>query len=304
MSQTPTDAQIVAEFQNIVTFANIAYSMTALVAYEHIITLEQERTMIWHRKWTLATWLFMINRYLLIGKTIWDVVPYTSSLLNSGVVGYSCAPAQVMDDILAILQNIVFAVFSALRVFALWDRNIPMTLLVLALNVVPVAVDIFSKNTAVFTANPIFGTLCNDISGISANVLFDILFVMDIAAVVVNTVPSFQNFGFIATVIGTLQPILISRFLLNLRQVGSPEIDSQEAFNSQFSIPGFRVPSLSSMVGNMGEDLDHSGPAEEVEAEVENYPGSIQAEEGVAPEEGHPSSMNPIPSTSQLIHIP
>ncbi len=56
----------------------------------------------------------------------------------------------------------------------------------------------------------------------------------------------------------------------------------------------------------MGEDLDHSGPAEEVEDEVENYSGSIQAEEGAAPEEiieGHPSSMDPIPSTSQLIHI-
>ncbi|THG95253.1 hypothetical protein EW026_g6366 [Hermanssonia centrifuga] len=282
--------------------------MTALVAYEYIITLEQERTMIWHRKWTLATWLFMINRYLLIGFIILSVAPYTSSPLNSGVVGYSCAPAQVMGAILGNLQIVVIAVFSALRVFALWDRNIPMTLLVLVLNLVPGAVDIFefSKATAVFTANPISGTLCNAISGISANVLFDILFVMDIAAVVVNTVPSFQNFGFIATVIGTLQPILISRFLLNLRQVGSPEIDSQEAFNSQFSIPGFRVPSLSSMVGNMGEDLDHSGPAEEVEDEVENTSGSIQAEEGAAPEEiieGHLSSMDPIPSTSQLMHI-
>ncbi len=56
----------------------------------------------------------------------------------------------------------------------------------------------------------------------------------------------------------------------------------------------------------MGEDLDHGGPVEEVEDEAENYSGSIQAEEGAAPEEimeAHPSSMNPIPSTSQLIHI-
>ncbi len=38
----------------------------------------------------------------------------------------------------------VTVVFSALRVFALWDRNIPMMLLVLALNLVPVAADIVS----------------------------------------------------------------------------------------------------------------------------------------------------------------
>ncbi|THG95011.1 hypothetical protein EW026_g6569 [Hermanssonia centrifuga] len=136
--------------------------------------------------------------------------------------------------------------------------------------------------------------------------MYSNLLVMNIAQVVVRTVPSFQSFDFVTIVIATLQPILISRFLLNLRQVGSPEIDSQEAYNSQFSVPGFRIPSLSSIVGNMGEDLDHGGPVEEVEAEAENYSGSIQAEEGAAPEEiieAHPSSMDPTPSTSQLIHI-
>ncbi|PSR80108.1 hypothetical protein PHLCEN_2v6809, partial [Hermanssonia centrifuga] len=118
--------------------------------------------------------------------------------------------------------------------------------------------------------------------------------------------PSLENFSFVATMIQTMQPILISRFLLNLRQVGSPEIDSQEAFNSQFSVPGFRVPSLASIVGNMGEDLEHGGLAEEVENEVENNSGSVQAEEGEIPGaiiEAHPSSMNPTPSTSRLIHI-
>ncbi|THG94506.1 hypothetical protein EW026_g6983 [Hermanssonia centrifuga] len=129
---------------------------------------------------------------------------------------------------------------------------------------------------------------------------------MNTAQVVLRTVPSFENFNFIESMINTLQPILISRFLLNLCQVGSPEIDSQEAFNSQFSVPGFRVPSLASIIGNMGEDLDHGGPAEEVEDEVENNSGSVPAEEGEIPEaiiEAHLSSMNPNPSTSRLVHI-
>ncbi|THG99236.1 hypothetical protein EW026_g3061 [Hermanssonia centrifuga] len=136
-------------------------------------------------------------------------------------------------------------------------------------------------------------------------IYFAILFVMNIAQVVLET-PSFASFDFVLTVIETLQPILISRFLLNLRQVGSPEIDSQEAFNSQFSVPGFRVPSLASIVGNMGNDLEHGGLAEEVDDEVENTSGSIQAEEGAVPEaiiETHFSSMNPTPSTSRLADI-
>ncbi|THG98849.1 hypothetical protein EW026_g3415 [Hermanssonia centrifuga] len=138
-------------------------------------------------------------------------------------------------------------------------------------------------------------------------IYFAILLMMNIAQMVVKTVPSFENFSYVSTVIQTWVPILTSRFLLNLCQVaGSPEIDSQEAFNSRFSVPRFRVPSLASIIGNMGEDLDHSGTAEE-DDEVENSSsGSVQAEEGAAPEaiiEAHPSSINPTPSTSRLIHI-
>ncbi len=56
----------------------------------------------------------------------------------------------------------------------------------------------------------------------------------------------------------------------------------------------------------MGEDLEHGGPAEEIEDEVENNSGRVQAEEGAVPEatiEVHSSSMKPTPSTSLLIHI-
>ncbi len=67
----------------------------------------------------------------------------------------------------------------------------------------------------------------------------------------------------------SLQPILISRFLLNLRQVGASQ-DPQNTTVSRFSIPALRVPTLaSSAMGNMGEDLDHgyTGDVDEVEFE-------------------------------------
>ncbi len=68
-----------------------------------------------------------------------------------------------------------------------------------------------------------------------------------------------------------MAPILISRFLLNLRQLGAPQNETQSRFNSRFSIPGFRVPTLESIVGNMGADLDH-GPGKEpgVDEETED----------------------------------
>ncbi|PSS08891.1 hypothetical protein PHLCEN_2v3427, partial [Hermanssonia centrifuga] len=66
-------------------------------------------------------------------------------------------------------------------------------------------------------------------------------------------------------------PILISRFLLNLRQVGASQ-DPQNTTVSRFSIPALRVPTLaSSALGNMGEDLDHgyTGDVYDVDEEVE-----------------------------------
>ncbi len=77
-----------------------------------------------------------------------------------------------------------------------------------------------------------------------------------------------------------VEPILISRFLLNLRQVGEvdPVNNTQDALTSQFSVPGFRIPTLESilMVGNMGEYLDH-GPAEMEDSEI------TDVDEGIDP---------------------
>lgn len=57
-----------------------------------------------------------------------------------------------------------------------------------------------------------------------------------------------------------MTPLLISRFLLNLRQLREPEgTGTHEISNSRFSVPAFRVPTLASIAGNMGEDLRH-GP--------------------------------------------
>lgn len=57
----------------------------------------------------------------------------------------------------------------------------------------------------------------------------------------------------------SLESILISRFLLNLRHADAPE-DSIQLEASRFSVPvNFRVPTMQSIMGNMGEPLEHGG---------------------------------------------
>lgn len=44
--------------------------MTALVCFEHLITLKYEIDFLWRRKWTATTWIFIFNRYLLLANVV------------------------------------------------------------------------------------------------------------------------------------------------------------------------------------------------------------------------------------------
>ena len=54
----------------------------ALVVYEYINTVDQEIVLIWRRKWTSATWIFVINRYSLLLLNIMSMTPVSSNMVN------------------------------------------------------------------------------------------------------------------------------------------------------------------------------------------------------------------------------
>ena len=37
--------------------------LLALYFYEYVVTLDQEINHVWARKWTISTWIFVVNRY-------------------------------------------------------------------------------------------------------------------------------------------------------------------------------------------------------------------------------------------------
>lgn len=61
-----------------------------------------------------------------------------------------------------------------------------------------------------------------------------------------------------------MQPILISRFLINLREAGTPNMTDMPRL-SRFTVPNFQVPAIQTIVGNMGEPLEHGPRNNEVE---------------------------------------
>ncbi|PSR73876.1 hypothetical protein PHLCEN_2v10296 [Hermanssonia centrifuga] len=97
----------------------------------------------------------------------------------------------------------------------------------------------------------------------------------------------------LAQVLVNAVPILISRFLLNLRQVGGQTSRAEDSGTRQgstgadtvtglhFSVASLRATSnvtLSSIIGNMGEYLDH-------EEETWDANEVVQAEDGAQPDE-------------------
>ncbi|TFK86306.1 hypothetical protein K466DRAFT_600432 [Polyporus arcularius HHB13444] len=80
-------AELIAVFESIFAQRCCQLSLTALVAYEHAITLKPEIRLFWKRKITGATVVFFFNRYLLL--LLWTIpwIPvYTDERPVLGVV--------------------------------------------------------------------------------------------------------------------------------------------------------------------------------------------------------------------------
>ena len=59
----------------------------------------------------------------------------------------------------------------------------------------------------------------------------------------------------------SIQTVVISRFLINLRRLKTSLTIASRA--SQFTLSGFRVPTVPDFMGSMGQPLDHGWPEPE-----------------------------------------
>ncbi|EKM58263.1 uncharacterized protein PHACADRAFT_252460 [Phanerochaete carnosa HHB-10118-sp] len=133
-SYTPAIIQVIQSIL-VANYSNVA--MLALVIYEHIITLDMEFTYIW-RKGTGrgVRLLYSINRYAVLAYAI---IGYWSSLVPK----VNCGAVTRLTEVLILLLWTVFGVFSALRIYGLWEKNRYLFALILSLNLVQVVINIY-----------------------------------------------------------------------------------------------------------------------------------------------------------------
>ena len=58
----------------------VTHPVAALAAFEYLITIDRERDMIWRRKLTPLTWLFLLNRYIMFVIAVLQVISRTAQV--------------------------------------------------------------------------------------------------------------------------------------------------------------------------------------------------------------------------------
>ena len=71
--------------------------MIALVLYEYLLTMEDEWTVLFQRKWTGSTVLFIVNRHLTVLTVVVYVIPFTAQV--SSVVTIGCIYPHTYSDV-------------------------------------------------------------------------------------------------------------------------------------------------------------------------------------------------------------
>ena len=74
---------------------------TALGAYDYMLTLQDEWSLVWQRKWRGSTWLFVANRLLMLANVVLCVMPFNEQVRAIFYLHGVCANYIVLEKMCA-----------------------------------------------------------------------------------------------------------------------------------------------------------------------------------------------------------
>ncbi|KAI0760625.1 hypothetical protein C8Q74DRAFT_1297735 [Fomes fomentarius] len=308
-------------------------SVLALLAYDHLLTFAEEVHFMWGRTFSGATVVFALNRYTtLIGKIILPVctlywpgqtdqtyvrMSHSQPMRQfPSIVIYRCAAPVILVMIFTVLAYWIAAVFSALRVYAIWDKDWRPFLLVFIIAMVVPVTNMYHYIRSVPSAAmfPFYGcgedveltneqfhklSLITHTCAIGTDLLvvlltwiktfeikraaaglhlktslttlllrdgtlyFAVLVVLNMIHIIIDR--SNATINPMATFIDAFTAILISRFMLNLREIARPSGKGggdRPTTTTTFhlsQVTTLQIAHPGSVVGDLGAPLNH-GP--------------------------------------------
>ncbi|KAH9852387.1 hypothetical protein C2E23DRAFT_868841 [Lenzites betulinus] len=134
----------------------ISCAATTLAFYEHIITIRLEVQQIWKRDPSGATALFVMTRYFMLLNRIFAIIglypirdPAVSmrgvSLANRYLTMSSCNTILWFQAVTTSALITVLSSIAAIRVYALWNRDIRLLALIMLMGVFPAFANLFFR---------------------------------------------------------------------------------------------------------------------------------------------------------------
>ncbi|KAH9939111.1 uncharacterized protein BXZ73DRAFT_99786 [Epithele typhae] len=139
-------AEVFAALNTIFVGNLCGLATAALLMFEYAITFGDEVNLFWPwrgRRLKGSSVLFLLNRYIVLITAMMDA---SGALFHFSP--QSCEPMTLITNIFAYLQYVPWAAFAALRAYALTSKNVPFTLLILALSMVPLGVNLLAFRTS------------------------------------------------------------------------------------------------------------------------------------------------------------
>ncbi|KAI0629432.1 hypothetical protein C8Q77DRAFT_1235304 [Trametes polyzona] len=304
-----SDNEYAAQVQTLVDESYETFAAFALLAFEYVITFDREVRLVWGRKVTGATILFVLNRYWLFFQYVTQVV---TTYPISQHVTHSCDIVGRMIIVGNAGPPFIWAAFSALRGYALSGRKWWIGILIALFYIPDIVINCiyYSGLTPIAVEPPFNCLLAADLSettwihfvissrvclivgdlivlivtwhstfGITraakvANIRMSLtnailkdgecLLILNVVNIIINAVP---NLSAVSAFQDPITSILVSRFLLNLRDTvgggggdGVVDCDTRPSFvrSARHARPMSTNLQFAEFVDSMGADLDHS----------------------------------------------
>jgi len=305
MSANMTSSEIVESLVGSELEAFTLIVCAVLLLHEYTITIGQEVELIWWRRWTGPSVLFILNRF----SMALQVTAFVNHMFANGAILQNCKFGQVWVGTAVVFSAIIWAAFSALRVYALGGQSWILAMLVwIPAMFSPVAYlgDVINVRYTQFQLadNVVFcdtignwslkSTLRGEIAVRASSIFVDVvillvtwwktyattrmareanlekslsqlllrdgtLYFLGLLILNIGTLTYYLVTGIVSsleTIMDSIQSIIVARFLLNLRGMGSQQNDTAGALTggSRFSSVHFAPRA----VGNIGGELHDS----------------------------------------------